>query len=35
MVKIYQAKSKEDFEFARELFFKFLTWAIEKSKKTL
>ena len=33
MVKIYQAKSKEDFEFARELFFEFLTWAIEKSKK--
>ena len=35
MVKIYQAKSKEDFEFARELFFEFLTWAIEKSKKNL
>ena len=26
MVKIYQAKSKEDFEFARELFFEFLTY---------
>jgi len=26
-------KSKEDFEFARELFFEFLTWTIEKSKK--
>jgi ribosomal protein S18 acetylase RimI-like enzyme len=33
MVTIYQAKSKEDLEYARELFFEFLTWAIEKSKE--
>ena len=33
MVTIYQAKSKEDFEDARELFFEFLKWAIEKSKE--
>ena len=33
MVTIYQAKSKEDFEDARELFFEFLKWTIEKSKE--
>ena len=33
MVTIYQAQSKEDLEHARELFFEFLTWAIEKSKE--
>jgi GNAT superfamily N-acetyltransferase len=33
MVDIYQAQTKEDFEHARELFYEFLTWAIEKSKE--
>ncbi len=33
MISIYQAQGKEDLEHARELFFEFLTWAIEKSKE--
>ena len=33
MVTIYQAQSKEDLDHARELFFEFLTWAIERSKE--
>jgi len=33
MVTIYQAQGKEDLEHACELFFEFLTWAIEKSKE--
>ncbi len=33
MVTIYQTQGKEDLESVRELFFEFLTWAIEKSKE--